>query len=89
MFLSLTLRSIGLPLTEVSFAWPAVNLSKDYRTIANTSTAPITAQQIALRCSPANQNPLAALKQRKALVHPLINAPGLLSILRSFIGLSR
>jgi len=30
-----------------------------------------TAQQIALRCSPANQYPVAALKQRAALVHPL------------------
>jgi len=48
----------------------------------------ITAQTIALPRSPANQNPLAALKQRIALVHPLTNAPGLLNILRIFIGLS-
>ena len=55
-----------------------------YKTMANTSTAPMTVQQIALPRSPANQNPLAALKQRIALVHPLTNAPGLLSILRNF-----
>ena len=45
----------------------------------------MTVQQIALLRSPANQNPLAALKQRIALVHPLTNAPGLLNILRNFI----
>jgi hypothetical protein len=60
-----------------------------YQTIATTSTAPITAQQIALPRSPANQNPLAALKQRTALVHPLTNAPGLLRIFRSFIGIPK
>lgn len=41
---------------------------------------------MALLRSSANQNPLAALKQRIALVHPLANALGLLSILRNFIG---
>ena len=56
-----------------------------YKTIAHTSTAPITVQQIALPRSPASQKPLAALKQRIALVHPLTNAPGLLNILRRFI----
>ena len=45
----------------------------------------MTVQQIALPRSPANQNPLAALKQRIALVHPLTNAPGLLNILMNFI----
>jgi hypothetical protein len=51
-----------------------------HNTMADTSTAPSTAQQIALLCSPANQYPLAALKQRIALVHPLAHAPGLASI---------
>jgi hypothetical protein len=60
-----------------------------YQTIATTSTAPITAQVIALPRSPANQNPLAALKQRAALVHPLTNAPGLLIILRILIGIPK
>jgi hypothetical protein len=46
---------------------------------------PSTIQQIDLRRSPANQYPVAALKQRIALVHPLPHAAGLLSILRSFI----
>src|SRR5882724_6279775 len=59
-----------------------------HKRIARTSTTPITIQMIALTCSPANQNPLAALKQRIALVHPLTNAPGLLNISRSFIGVS-
>jgi hypothetical protein len=59
----------------------------NYQIIANTSTAPITVQQIALPRSPANQKPLAALKHRTALVHPLTRAPGLLSIFRSFIPL--
>jgi hypothetical protein len=35
---------------------------------------------MALRCSPANQYPLAALKQRNELVHPLPHAAGLLTI---------
>jgi hypothetical protein len=51
-----------------------------HNTMADTSTPPSTAQQIALLCSPANQYPLAALKQRIALVHPLAHAPGLASI---------
>jgi hypothetical protein len=45
-------------------------------------------QQIALPRSLANQYPLAALKQRTALDHPLAHAAGLLSIFTSFIGLS-
>jgi hypothetical protein len=53
--------------------------------MAPTSTAPSTAQQIALRRSPASQYPVAALKQRIALVHPLAHAAGLLSIFRKFI----
>jgi len=57
-----------------------------YKTIAATSITPSVTQQIARPRSPANQYPLAALKQRKALVHPLAQAPGLLSIFRSFIG---
>jgi hypothetical protein len=56
-----------------------------YKTIASTSAAPSATQQMALPRSPANQNPLAALKQRTALVHPLTHAPGLLSIFRSSI----
>ena len=44
--------------------------------MADTSTTPSTAQQIAFLCSRANQYPLAALKQRIALVHPLAHAPG-------------
>jgi len=56
-----------------------------YNTIAPTSMVPSTIQQIALRRSPANQYPVAALKQRIALVHPLPHAAGLLSIFRSFI----
>jgi hypothetical protein len=55
------------------------------KTIAATSTAPSKPQQIDLLCSPANQYPKAALKQRAALVHPLAHAAGLLSIFRSFI----
>jgi hypothetical protein len=46
---------------------------------------PSASQQIDFLCSPANQNPLAALKQRIALVHPLAHAPGFASILRKFI----
>src|ERR1017187_4958485 len=53
--------------------------------MATTSTTPITVQLIALPRSPASQKPLAALKQRAALVHPLTNAPGLLNISRIFI----
>ena len=56
-----------------------------YKTIASTSATPSATQQMALPRSPANQNPLAALKQRTALVQPLTHAPGLLSIFRSFI----
>jgi hypothetical protein len=59
-----------------------------YKTIAPTSIAPSTTQQIALRRSPASQYPVAALKQRIALVHPLPHAAGLLSIFRNFIGIS-
>jgi len=50
-----------------------------YKTIAATSTAPSVPQHIALLCSPANQYPVAALKQRTALVHPLADAAGLLA----------
>jgi hypothetical protein len=57
-----------------------------YKTMAPTSTVPRTTQQIALPRSPANQYPLAALKQRTALVHPLLKAAGLLNILRNPIG---
>ena len=56
-----------------------------HKTIATTSTAPRTPQQIARLCSPANQNPDAALKQRVALVHPLAQAAGLLNICNTFI----
>ena len=56
-----------------------------HKTIAATSTAPSAAQQTALPRSPANQYPVAALKQRIALVHPLAQAAGLLSIFRSSI----
>ena len=62
--------------------------SLHYKTMAATSTPPRAAQQIALRCSPANQYPVAALKQRIALVHPLAHAAGLLSIFRISIRLS-
>ena len=48
--------------------------------MAATSTAPNATQKIALLCSPASQYPLAALKQRMALVHPLAHAVGLASI---------
>ena len=63
----------------------AASGARFHKTIANTSITPITAQTIALPRSAANQNPLAALKQRMALVHPLTNAPGLLRIFRIFI----
>lgn len=65
---------------------PETALIGDYKTIATTSAAPSATQQIALPRSPANQYPLAALKQRTALDHALAHAPGLLSIFRSFIG---
>jgi len=42
-------------------------------------------QQTALRCSEADQYPVAALKHRIALVHPLAQAAGLLMICRIFI----
>jgi hypothetical protein len=58
------------------FGMPVSSL---YKTIAATSAAPRAIQHIALRCSPANQYPVAALKQRTELVHPLVNAAGLLS----------
>jgi len=60
-----------------------------YHAIAMTSIVPITNQQAALPRAPANQNPLAALKQRIALVHPLTNAPGLLIICSIFMDISR
>lgn len=47
-----------------------------------TSIKPSTAQQTARRFSPAPRYPAAALKQSIALVHPLAQAAGLLSILR-------
>ena len=73
----------GIPLFSPSPL--AASGARFHKTIANTSITPITAQTIALPRSPANQNPLAALKQRMALVHPLTNAPGLLRIFRIFI----
>jgi hypothetical protein len=54
----------------------------NYKTIAAISTMPSAIQQSALPRSPASQYPVAALKQRKALVHPLPHAAGLLSVLR-------
>ncbi len=65
----------------------ATNDSPLYHAIAMTSIVPITSQQAALPRAPASQNPLAALKQRIALVHPLTNAPGLLIASKSFIGI--
>jgi len=62
--------------------------NSDYTRMAATSTAPSTTQKIALRRSPASQYPVAALKQRIALVHPLAHAAGLLSILTNLIELS-
>jgi hypothetical protein len=56
-----------------------------YQTIATTSTKPRTIQQNAFPRCPASQNPLAALKQRTALVHPLAQAAGLLNSFRIFI----
>lgn len=58
-----------------------------YQMIAATSITPNATQQIAFpRCS-ANQYPLAALKHKTALVHPLAHAVGLLIIFRSFIAI--
>jgi len=54
--------------------------------MAAISKAPSTSQVTARRCCPASQNPLAALKQRIALVHPLAQAAGWLMILKRFIG---
>lgn len=59
-----------------------------YKTMASTSTAPSTTQQIALPRSPANQNPLAALKQRIALDDPLAHAAGLHNVFSNFIAIS-
>jgi hypothetical protein len=59
-----------------------------HQTIATISTTPSTSQTIAFPRCPANQKPLAALKQRTALVHPLVHAAGLLSIFKIFIKLS-
>jgi AmiR/NasT family two-component response regulator len=56
-----------------------------YKRMAATSVAPSAIQQIARRRSPANQKPVAALKQRIALVHPLAQAAGLLIISRSLM----
>ena len=50
---------------------------------------PSTSQQIDFLCSSANQNPLAALKQRTALIHPLAHAPGFASIFRRSIEVPR
>ena len=58
---------------------------KLHRRIAATSTAPRTAQHTARRCSPANQYPAAALKQRIALVHPLVAAATLLKSWRNLM----
>lgn len=60
-----------------------------YSTIAATSIAPSATQQIALPRSSATQNPAAALKQRTALVHPLAHAPGLLTIFKNFMTISK
>jgi hypothetical protein len=57
--------------------------------MAATSIAPSAAQQMALPRSSAIQYPVAALKQRTALVHPLAQAAGLLSIFRNFIAISK
>lgn len=56
-----------------------------HRTIADISAKPKATQTIDLLCSPANQYPRAALKQRNELVHPLPQAAGLLSACRNFI----
>ena len=50
--------------------------------MAATSTTPKAIQHAALLCSPDSQYPVAALKQRNALVHPLPQAAGLLSVFR-------
>jgi len=47
--------------------------------MAKTSATPRAHQQAARRGSPASQNPLAALKHRTALVHPLTQAAGFVS----------
>ena len=57
--------------------------------MAATSIAPSATQQIALARSSASQYPVAALKQRTALDHPLAHAAGLLSIFRNFIAISK
>jgi hypothetical protein len=54
--------------------------------MAAISKTPSVSQIIAFARCPANQNPLAALKQRIALVHPLAQAAGLLMVLKMFMG---
>ena len=66
----------------VDTGMPFRDFGYNYKTIAATSMRPSATQQIALLCSPAIQKPVAALKQRNALVHPLPHAAGLLSVLR-------
>jgi len=53
--------------------------------MAAISKTPSISQMIALARCPANPNPLAALKQRIALVHPLAQAAGLLMVLKMFM----
>jgi hypothetical protein len=50
--------------------------------MAAISKTPSISQMMALACCRANQNPLEALKQRIALVHPLAQAAGLLIVLK-------
>ena len=68
------------------FINPEILLSEFYKTIAATSTVPSAIQHAALPRSPASQYPVAALKQRAALDHPLAHAAGLLSIFGSLMG---
>src|SRR6202012_923856 len=53
--------------------------------IETISITPNETQKIAFRCSPANQYPAAALKQRTPLVQPLPHAAGLLIAFRKSI----
>jgi hypothetical protein len=53
--------------------------------MAAISKTPSISQMIDFARCPANQNPLAALKQRIALVHPLAQAAGLLMVRKMFM----
>ena len=78
-FRPLTRRLVYNPLRKLVGVTRTFALADGHRIIAPTSTAPKPIHKIDRLCSPAIQYPVAALKHRIALVHPLPHAAGLLT----------